>query len=239
MNNLSFKEHFNFFINKIQNNENFALTRYGDGERLVIQNESVSYNTQAFNVDKWSFNKNKIFSEDLKNTSFHRESDFYYGIPCTCCDLNGLNFYKKLFENHNITFANLFVNSNYEHFELFIKNLNRQVVLIANKNCLFSEYPFNILQKIPIENDCVNWYELNKDTILKGMDILSKKYNNTLFFISAGPLSEIIIHNLYLNNPNNCYIDVGSSLDVFTHKKITRPYQILNSEYAKKDCVFV
>lgn len=234
----SFSEEFDYFITKISNNENFAFTRFADGERSILENKCVYYNTQAYVIDKWSFNNNKIFSEDLLKTSKHREHNYYYAISCKCCEPDGLSYYKNLLDNHNITFSNLFINANYKKFINFTKQLKRKVVIIANKNCLTAEYPFEVLQKIPIEDDCVNWYEKNKQIVVEGMKVLANKYNNTLFFISAGPLSEILIHNLYINNANNCYIDVGSSLDVYTHKKITRPYQIKNSEYEKKECIF-
>ena len=45
-----------------------------------------------------------------------------------------------------------------------------------------------------------------------------------LFLISAGPLSEIIIYKLYKLNPNNIYLDVGSSIDIYVKNKETRPY---------------
>ena len=62
------------------------------------------------------------------------------------------------------------------------------------------------------------------------MKEFGKKYTNTLFLISAGPLSEVFIHKLYLSNPNNIYIDVGSSIDMFTKNIYTREYQFKRSE---------
>jgi Asp-tRNA(Asn)/Glu-tRNA(Gln) amidotransferase A subunit family amidase len=56
---------------------------------------------------------------------------------------------------------------------------------------------------------------------------------NQLFFISCGPISEIIIDVLYKANPNNTYIDVGSSIDEFVHGYKTRPYMYNTSPYSK------
>jgi hypothetical protein len=235
--NKSFEEHLEFFKNKILNKENFVFARYADGERMILNNSPILEGTQAYNIDNWKYNNNLIFSKDLYDTCTHKEHNYYYAISCKCCDPTGQKFYSDLLRSHNLTFSNLFINANYDNFINFVNNLKQNVVLIANKNCLNSKYPFNVIKKIPIENDCVNWYEENKDTILKGLKLLSNNYNDTLFFISAGPLSEIIIHNLYLNNPNNMYVDVGSSLDVYTHKKNTRPYQDKNSQYSKKVCI--
>lgn len=233
----SFKEDLEFFKQKILNNENFAFARYADGERMILNNEPILYSTQAYSIDKWIFNNNLIFAQDLKDTCNHRENNYYYAISCKCCDPQGEVFFKNKFENHNITFSNLFINANYHSFIKFIETLkDKNIFMIANKNSNNSVYPFNVIDRYLIEDDCVNWYENNKIQILNDLYKISEKYNNTIFFISAGPLSEIIIHNLFNYNPNNSYIDVGSSLDIYTHKKITRPYQILNSEYNIKEC---
>lgn len=238
LSNLTFKEHFIYFKNKILSNENFAFARYADGERMIIENISILEGTQAYNVDKWKFNNNKLFSKDLLETCNHSEDNYYYAISCNCCDSASSEFYKKLLNSDNITFSNLFINANYDDFIKFISGLNKEVFLIANKSCKTSKYPFNIVGMLPIENDCVNWYEINKKEIVNAIQIIAKKYDNKLFFISAGPLSEILIHHLYNSNPNNCYIDVGSSLDIFTHGNITRPYQQKNSIFNKQVCYF-
>jgi hypothetical protein len=234
---LSFKEHLKYFIDKINSNENFTFARYADGERMILNNQSITQGTQAFEVDKWKYVNNITFKNDLRSTCNHREENYYYAISCKCCDPIGEVFYKNLFENHNITFSNLLINNNYNEFIDFVSTLKRDVVLIANKNCLKSEYPFKTILKIPIDNNCVDWYEQNKDRFISALEHVSLKYNNTLFFTSAGPLSEIIIHTLYNKNPNNTYIDIGSSLDIYTHGKVTRPYQNKNSEFNKKECV--
>lgn len=235
MNN--FKEHFIFFKEKILNNENFVFARYADGERMILNHQPILHGTQAYNIDKWKFENNKIFSQDLLDTCYHKEDNYYYAISCKCCDPIGEEYYRRLLNNHNITFSNLFINANYNNFISLINDLKRDIVLIANKSCKTATYPFKPINILPIENDCINWYEKNKNIILEGIKVFSKKYNNKLFLISAGPLSEILIHNLYLNNPHNAYVDVGSSLDIYTHGKTTRPYQIENSEYNKKECI--
>lgn len=236
LSNLTFKEHFAYFKNKILSNENFVFARYADGERMILNNQSILQGTQAFNVDKWRYENNTVFSKDLLATCHHRESNYYYAVSCKCCDPQGAEFYKKLLNDHNLTFSNLFINANYNSFIEFVDKLDREVILIANKSCKTAKYPFKTINTLPIENDCVNWYEKNKTAILLGLEAVAKKYNNKLFFISAGPLSEILIHHLYITNPNNSYVDVGSSLDIYTHGKITRPYQQKDSIYHNLEC---
>ena len=44
---------------------------------------------------------------------------------------------------------------------------------------------------------------------------------------------------MYKANPKNQYIDVGSSLDEFTHGRITRPYMDVNSPYSNEISKFL
>ncbi|KAK9760722.1 hypothetical protein K7432_014952 [Basidiobolus ranarum] len=54
---------------------------------------------------------------------------------------------------------------------------------------------------------------------------MARLHDNTLFMVSAGPLSEALIYNMYIANPySNQYIDFGSSLDVFGKRNNTRWY---------------
>ena len=235
--NTQFANDFSKFTGMIKRGENFAFARYADGERLILNCQRIGAGTQAFDVDKWSFNNNFEFSKHLLSTCSHREENYYYAISCKCCDPAGELFYRGLLDNHNITFSNLFINANYSKFIEFVSSMDNEVVVIANKNCFRAHYPFKVIELMAIENDCINWYEKQKQQIDDSLFRLSQ-LSGKVFFISAGPLSEIIIHRLYSSNPNNTYIDVGSSLDIFTHNVVTRPYQNLSSEYNKKECVF-
>lgn len=232
-----FTEDLVYFIDKINSGDNFALLRYGDGERMLMQGEPVGSSTQASKVDKWSFSGGKtIISEDLIDSCLIRKDNFYYGISCSCCDPKSKAFYLDKMSGHNLTYANIFVNSNYKNFIHFINSIDRDVVLISNKAATNAHFPFNVVDSYFIENNCVEWYEEFKEEILKEVIDLCQRNKNRLFLISAGPLSEIFIHKMFLNNEENCYLDVGSSIDVLIHRKITRPYQISGNYYSNKKC---
>ncbi len=64
----------------------------------------------------------------------------------------------------------------------------------------------------------------------------AKSLNNTIFFIAAGPLSEVLINVMWNVNSNNTYVDVGSSLDEYLYMTKTRPYQDSSHPYASKMC---
>jgi hypothetical protein len=110
--------------------------------------------------------------------------------------------------------------------------------LIINKEGLNKTFPFEIETIFPIENDCVNFWESNKNDFVEKLRNTFAKYNNTLFLISAGPMSEVIIEELIKINETNRYIDVGSALDEFTKGRKTRPYMKEGEIYFTQICKF-
>ena len=81
-----------------------------------------------------------------------------------------------------------------------------------------------VIDSLIIDEYLVNTWDDKYEHYFKLLDNIGKKYTNMLFLISAGPLSEICIHKLYLSNPNNINFYVGSSIDTFIKGKFSRPY---------------
>ena len=226
-----FVEDFYKFKNKILSKENFAYARYADGEVRLMLGIGVGKNTQAYNQDGWSCDeKMYLLGKVLLDSIRHTESNYYYAITSPNQNKNDYSYlYSRILQKEqNITFADLWINGNYSLFKDFIhKELNEDVVLIASDDGLGRNLsPLRCKQYIPIPKDCVNFYEQNYLQIDQYLEELASSHKNTLFFVSAGPLSEVIIHKLFCKNPNNRYIDVGSAIDEIIHGKITRPYMI-------------
>lgn len=232
---MKFKEDFDYFVKRIFVDKTpTAFSRYADGEHLIIQGSSVGIGTQATDIDKWtSFGKN-LFSVDLENTLHNKDKDYFYAISCSCCDSRGSSYYNSVVCD-NKTFANLWINSNFSSFKEVIKNINEEVVMIANAEGRDKEYPFVVKKYFPIQNDIVNYYIQNKDAIISQLKSFCD-FSNTLVFVSAGPFSEIVIDTLWKYNNTNRYIDIGSSLSDIIHGKIVRPYMV-DDYYSKKVCV--
>jgi hypothetical protein len=234
-----FKFDFERITDLIKKKEQFAFARYADGEYLLLNGISVGKQTQAYQKDKWfSSGNNPVFRQALIESTYHAEPNYFYAISCRCCDPEGHKYYINNLQQSKeyITYSNLFINANYKQFKNFIKSLDEDVVLLAHKNSLKAEYPFNVLEICPAEEDCVNWYEKNYMQINQEVEALARKYNDKLFLVAIGPLSEIIIDRMYKVNAKNRYVDVGSALDEWTHSCLTRAYQDENSYYARKRC---
>lgn len=221
-----FKKDFLFFKELLLSKKNFALPRYADGEYAVIQNHKIT------GIDGWSITSNDTqLSYEMKQTLSHTESNYYYGISCPCCDLpTHMALYGLLQPNKDrITFSNIFVNANWKGaFDLFM-SLDKTLICSEKTTLPQDKY-------IPISSNVIVDYRLNRLKLLEKFKSIAVNNSNKLFCIAAGPLSEIIIHWMYSENPDNQYVDIGSCLDPYIHGNPTRSYQ-LSSEFSNRVCI--
>ena len=224
-----FAAEFDKFKTKILSKENFSLVRYGDGEISLMKGIPIGMHTQAFQTDGWYCEgKNYKLGNSLLECLDHVESNFYYALPSPNQSMSNYSYLRERIRQleDNITFADIWVNGNYPRFKKFLhEDLNESVVLIASENAIARDIsPIKCKLFLPVPTDVVHVYEENSDEINSTLSLLAKEHQDTLFMISAGPLSEAIVHTLYSSNPNNRYIDFGSSLDEVIHGRKTRPY---------------
>jgi hypothetical protein len=236
-----FNYDFDFFWGLINKGENFTFTRYADGEVMLMLGNAVGSITQASMVDKWSApQKMTKAGKDLLETLGHTESNYYYAISSVTDNLADYNFLKTNIKQNEdkLTFVNLWINSNYKKTIEQYHLLKRPVHLICNYKARKENFPFTVASITPFPNDCINFWEENSEYFMNELLETYKDKTNELFFISCGPISEIIIDRLYRANPNNSYIDVGSSIDEFVHGHKTRPYMDENSTYSRMISTF-
>ena len=230
---ISLNSEFDRIWNKIENGENISFLRYADGERAIMTGQSV-----AAQEGGWaSPNHVSKLGQDLLASLKMDDKSVYYAISCPCCDKPAYYWYSTRVANPNITFANLWINANYPRFVKSFEKLNRESVVIANYRAEGKQIGnLKILKHYSISDDCFDFWENQGEKLLSDIkkDFGDKK--NLLFVISAGPMSEPIIAELFKNNPDNCYIDFGSSIDRYYRGKQTRPYEDRSSVYAKRNC---
>lgn len=235
-----FNQDFEYFTNLILSDNNFAYARYADGEVALMLGKSIGLGSQAFHIDKWSSpNGLTRVGKELLETLDHQEHNYYYAISSNTDWADDNHFLISKLKTNNITFANLWINANYQKMKVFYQNLKKSIYIICNQKAKKENFPFPIIEIIPFPDDCINFWEQNGDIYLNYIREQLPNINNQTFFISAGPVSEILIHNMYKVNPNNQYIDVGSSIDEFVHGYPTRPYMDPNSQYAKEISYFL
>jgi hypothetical protein len=131
----------------------------------------------------------------------------------------------------NLTWANIFVNFNYNAFiELFIPEFKkRDCIIICNEKSNINNLPFKVKKDFRVGNNCI----INNYTIIEDIKKYIKDNNiiNTIFLFSASSLSEVAIYHLFKDYPNNTYLDIGSTLNYYLGLSIDRDYLLAKWKY--------
>jgi hypothetical protein len=192
----------------LKNGYKFSFSKYADGEFAILTGKEIT------NCDGWHFNPigDKHEMDILRESFFYSEEGYYVGISCPCCVKKEEVLWMR--ENvgspiERVTWANIFVNKNYEIFKrAFIPEFyNHKIVLVANKNAQVKKLPFPVEEHIPITGKA--W----KDDLWLLSAISQKRYEDRLFLFCAGPLGNMLAAHLWQTNKQNVYLDIGSTLN--------------------------
>jgi hypothetical protein len=239
----TFEGDFNKFLNKIKNGEHFSLSRWGDGELSILEGKHIDLRTKGDGEFRYDPNLNDYVAvrNKLITSYVNKDDNYYIGIACPCCvgDEKYQYMKKKSGQNEdNLTWANIFVNSNYSKSikELIPELNNHKVNLVVNIN--------SKLHKLPFTPKMIWWVGTDawKDDYNVVDDIKEYIQNNDIkeeiFLFAAGPLANILTYELWeYCSKENTYIDVGSILDQYLQLKITRGYQ-LGAPTINKICIW-
>lgn len=237
----TFEGDFYYFLDKIVSGEHYSLSRWGDGEAIILQNKFIDLRNKKNgefrhdpNLDEYKESRKRL---ELSYTA--QDDGYYIGIVCPCC--RGQKQYQQMKrksqqDEEHLTWANLFVNANYRRFinEFVPEMRNHDVVMVVNNKADTSKLPFGVEKTYKVGTDA--W---NKD--YRVIDRIREDYYSSrdkVFLFAAGPLANILTHELWFYmNKNNTYIDIGSTLDVLMGMKPTRGYQTGKSA-SNKVCVW-
>ena len=218
--------------NKLLNKENFTFIRCADGEYGLMTGKQI-HAQEGWHAPLGITELGK----KLQSTLLYIDPRITYGISCPCCDFEAYSWYLDHIPNNNISFSNIFINANFERFKHDFSNLERDAVLITNyagKGKKFGK--LNIIKHYFVDDNCVSFWENKAENLIRNIIDEIGDRKNLLYVISAGPLAQIFIMELFKNNPDNCYIDFGSSLDFAIHNKITRPFMLKGSSFSTRNC---
>ena len=213
----------------------FSFIRFADGENSIMVGKELK------GIDKWHWNpNNKIFRESLiESVNICMNDNCFIGIPCkNWIEISkSILSFSKCTSSKLLSYATVFTNKNYKYFKNWIiryinSSNRRKIILIANsiinKNISWA-YKF-----FPVPNNLVDKWDTYSLSLLPKLFEIGKQ-SNLIFFVSAGPASNIIIYNLHNINNKNIYIDFGSSLEFLTKGYSTRSYSE-NGEFSQKGC---
>lgn len=213
-NNRSFGGDLELIINKVKRRENFAFSKYADGELHILTNKPVNNGEFWFIPSENQFHRNQMIK------SFQYKDDNYFvGICCPCCGSWGvMHSWMKEQSNQkseNLTFANVFVNSNHQYYldNLVLLYSQYEIVLISNSDSNLDKLPFDVKKHFKIgRNAWVNDYNVIEE--IKEY-IRKEDIKDHMFLMCAGPFGNILTHQLYESSKENTYIDIGSTLNPF------------------------
>lgn len=224
----------------LKTKENFAFSRFSDGETYMLLKQEIEMNANFIKVgDHFDGNarcsiddikhydpkKHEFYRQKLEDSLLFRKDNYYKGISCKCCIAGGGELGEYYFnwtlnkigkgDEHNLTWSNLFINSNYLYFLQNIVPIfkERKIIMVVNKNADLSKLPFKAVKDFRIGENCM----INNYSIIEEIKKYIKENNikNHVFLIAASFLTNMINHQVYSEYDENTYLDIGSSLNPF------------------------
>lgn len=216
----------------LKNKNNFAFSKSADGEMRIMQSDNIDLLSKANGEFKYDKNDETDikYRNKLIEAYQYQDSNYFISVGCPCCV--GLNNYKWMKDfskqkEENITWANVFVNSNYKFYvENFIPEyLNHKIIIVCNHKANISNiFKYNLVKDFRVgTNAWKNDYWLIEE-MKEYID--NNNIEDHLFLFAAGPFGNILIYELFKHNKNNIYIDIGSTLDPIINLGNTRGYHV-------------
>ncbi|XPV69602.1 MAG: hypothetical protein ACNI25_03295 [Halarcobacter sp.] len=222
-------EHLNIVKTKLLNKEPFVFIRFSDGETEILKNryleikpgktifrgKEIKNNFPEFDSKRFDPSIHQNIREDLLLSAKFKEKNFFKGIPTSH---NKANDDKEMMLelnggfSENITFADLFLNSNYEKYLNEIVPLFESfenIVVIAN----YRAKPIGILKYAKHIEIPDNFFANYDDVVVDVMEQLKGIEDNSLVLSSASSLSNILGHKLFLTNKSVTFLDIGTSIN--------------------------
>ncbi len=223
-----FKGDIEFIFNLLKSKQKFSFSKYADGEFAILANKKIT------NIDNWTFDPllhGDVRNELIRSFKF-QDPNYYVGVSCKCCQPEDhVTWMREQSEQNNLTWANIFVNSNYPYYQnSFIPEFsNHKVVLFARKDARINELPFKV-EHIPITTEAF----IDNFDMVENFPI--EDYKNMLFLFCAGPLGNMLAAKFWEKNKNNTYLDVGSTLNGYL-TEINRGY-LQGDNTSQKTCIW-
>lgn len=239
----TFTGDFDLFLNKIKIGENFSLSRWGDGELMILEGKPIDIRYKGNGEFRYDPKMEEYVGvrEKLMSSYTYQDDNYYIGVACPCCVGQEKYEYMKKKSGQNekyLTWANIFVNANYKRTrnELIPELDNHRVFLVVNENAKLNNLSFKPELVLYVGSDA--W--INNYCLVEMIhDIISvNNLKNCIFLFAAGPLANILTYELWkYSSKENTYIDIGSILDPYLELKLTRGYH-LGASTLNKVCIW-
>lgn len=239
-----FKKDFWMLHNKLDSDVNFAFLRFSDGELRIMQNLQLTLAKDHYVIgnskqpgyyapeDHKHFdpNQHKFFREHLMQSYQHKADNYFVGLSCRCCV--GDADFKQMIDwyggdHPNLTWSNLWVNSNYPLFvqhiiPLLTKKQEKGIVYVVNEKAILNGLPFKVKKDFRVGANCI----INDYGLIETMKdwVVDNDIKNHIFLFSASSLSNVLQYELFKIAPENTYIDVGTCFNPYMKMEGRRGY---------------
>lgn len=228
-----FDQEFDKFKDMLKRGENFSFSRFSDGECFILQNKKVVLGNNFYitgdkagaNIygpeERKSFDPEDNIDQGLRQhliKSFeHKQKNYFKGIPSKQ-DIH-IDFDHE--DEDDLTFANIFINANYERFieEIVLTIFPERLILyVVNERADLSGLPFKVDKDFRIGSNCLR---NNFDVINKVQNyIIDECIRDAVVLSSAASLSNLINYYGFSALSDNTFLDIGSSLNPYLGEKM-------------------
>ena len=218
-----------------------AFARYADGELGVAQQRDIGNAEWHFKARSDGDGSSPQITTDLiASLKGHLGQNYFYAFASPLDGAAGLRWLLERTEVTCgfVTYANIWVNSNYPRTKSLIDKLvndvyKGKVVVVANQEVVTALRSKGTLGEtsdawatdaLALPHNLVSQWSNVAAHYKAEAETIARKHSGALFMVSGGPVAEILISWMWDANPNNKYVDFGSALDPLLRGKITREY---------------
>lgn len=232
----NYKEDIQILKSAIENREHITFSKFCDGEWAVLQNQQID--NKEFQFDPTNEKDIKKRKKLLEAFQYNNER---YFIGITCVNVFGIETHRRMkmisgLPEERITWADIWVNSNYQYFVQDIIPLfkNRTIALFCNKYGKIQDLPFTPYMVFPVEN---NAWQYNWDYIEHAKKVINEiknQHNESLLVLfCCGPFGNILAYELTKDCPEHTYLDIGSTLNPWLKsEEFKRDYYVGNNYFS-------
>jgi len=235
--NKDYKRDIEILHDAIASNENISFSKFCDGEWAVICNHIINNKEFWFDPKRRSDQfKRKALIDALR----YKNDRYFVGI--TCKKVFGLQTHRsmKILSDQNedhLTWADIWVNSNYKYYVQNILPIfsTRPIVLFCNENGKIDNLPFKPYAVFPLSNNAweYNWNILDYSKVFASK-LKSQGITNVIYLFCCGPFGNILCHQLTEHEPENTYLDIGSTLNPYLQSAgFERDYYMGNNFFSQ------
>ena len=185
-----------------------ALARFNDGECGVIIDKGF---VAARGKQKGSLELQIALIDAIG----HEQKNYWKGYPCKVCFPKMYEEIKHFVNPSYLWNTKAVVNTN-RNLELFSEGLqtaleSKKVVWVSGRDQKLDKLNFDIVEYIPLP--LKNAWGCYADTLQHCLDTVQP---HRVFLFSCGPVSRILVKNLFQMRPDATFLDIGSTYEPIT-----------------------